>query len=147
MDVVPYKGGAPLIADVAGGHVSAFVLPCGDPVVTAHEAGRARILLTTAATGHPRVPQATSFAAAGLQVPSSEGYFMAVYASAKLPPRLADVLKRASAAVAARPEIPGRIAATGMVPATASAEALKASVSRSTTAWADLVRKSGFEAE
>ena len=147
MDVVPYKGGSPLITDLGGGHVSGFVLPCGDPIVTAHESGRARILLTSADKGHPRAPQAMSFDAAGLKVPSSEGYFMAVYASSRLPPRVADALKRASAAAAARPETPGRVAATGMVPKTAPPEALKASVGRSAAAWGELIRKSGFDPE
>lgn len=147
MDVVSYKGGAPLIADVSGGHVSAFVLPCGDPIVTAHESGRARILLTSAETGHPRAPQAISFIAAGLQVPSSEGYFIAVYASAKLAPGVADALRRASAAVAARPDMPGRIVATGMVPATATADALRDRAARSAAVWGDLIRKSGFALE
>jgi len=147
MNVVPYKGGTPLITDLGGGHVSAFVLPCGDQIVTAHESGRARILLTSAEKGHPRAPQASSFAAAGLQVPSSEGYFMAVYASARLPAAVSDALKRASAAVAARPEMPGRIAATGMVPRTAPPEVLKASASRSSQAWGELIRKSGLDSD
>jgi tripartite-type tricarboxylate transporter receptor subunit TctC len=147
MNVVPYKGGTPLITDVSGGHVSGFVLPCGDPIVTAHESGRARILLTSADKGHPRAPQAISFAAAGLKVPSSEGYFMAVYASSRLPPPVADALKRASTAVAARPEMPARIAATGMVPKTAPPDVLKAGVARSAAAWGELIRKSGFEVE
>lgn len=147
MDVIPYKGGAPLITDLSGGNVSGFVLPCGDPIVTAHESGRARILATSAENGLPRAPQATSFSKAGLQAPMAEGYFMAVYASAKLPPKLAQELQRASAAVAARPEMPGRITATGMIPATASADALKASVARSNTAWGELVRKSGYVPE
>lgn len=147
MDVIPYKGGAPLITDLSGGNVSGFVLPCGDPIVTAHESGRARILATSADKGLPRAPQATSFAAEGLQAPLPEGYFMAVYANAKLPPKLVQELKRASAAVAARPDMAGRIQATGMIPATATAEVLQASVARSSASWGELVRKSGFVPE
>lgn len=147
MDVVPYKGGAPLITDISGGHVSAFVLPCGDPIVKAHEQGRARILITSADKGHPRAPNATEFRKEGLKVPSSEGYFMAVYANAKLAPRLVEALKKASEAVAARPEMPDKIAATGMVPLTRNADALKANVARSSAAWGELVRQGGYKPE
>ena len=147
LDVVPYKGDSPLVTDLSGGHVSAFVLPCGDLIVKAHEAGRARILVTSADVAHPRAPQASTFAREGLQVPSSEGYFMAVYAGSGLPPKEAEALKRASAAVAARPEMPGRIAATGMVPRTLPADALRSGVARSTAAWGDLIRKSGLQPE
>lgn len=147
MEVVPYKGGSPLITDVSGGHVSAFVLPCGEPIVKAHETGRARILITSADKGHPRAPKATSFRKEKLAVPSSDGYFMAVYAPAKVPAPVVDALRRASAAVATRPEMPERIAATGMVPRTESADVLRANVSRSSAAWGDLVRRSGYQPE
>jgi len=147
MIVVPYKGGSPLITDLSGGHVSAFVLPCGDPIVTAHENGRARILLTSAEKGHPRVPNATSFKREGIQTPSSAGYFMAVYAHAKVPPQEIEALQRASTAAAMRPDVAERIAASGMVPLTVTASEMKLRVAQATAAWAELIRASGFRAE
>lgn len=147
LDVIPYKGGAPLINDVSGGHVSAFVLPCGDPIVTAHESGRARILLTSADQGHPRVPQASSFKAEGIAVPSSAGYFMAVYSPARTPVKVLEALRKASAAVARQPDMPDRIAATGMVPLTVAPQQLQANAERSAAAWGALIRESGFQPE
>lgn len=147
MEVVPYKGGSPLITDVSGGHVSAFVLPCGEPIVKAHEQGRVRILITSADKGHPRAPNATEFRKEGLRVPSAEGYFMAVYAQARLAPPLFEKLRKASEAVAARPEMAERIASTGMVPLTRSADVLKVNVLHSSASWGELVRQGGFKPE
>lgn len=147
LDVVPYKGGSPLITDVSGGHVGAFVMPCGDPILDAHDAGRARILMTSAEKDHPRVPQASSFRTAGVDVPSSAGYFLAVYAHAKLPAKVVEALKNASARVAQQPEMPGRIQATGMIPHTVAPGAHKAIVQRSAQEWGALIRQSGFQPE
>ena len=58
---VPYRGGAPALADLLGGHVPVGVLNISSQVIEQHRAGKLRILAVTTAvraSGAPEIPTA-----------------------------------------------------------------------------------------
>jgi tripartite-type tricarboxylate transporter receptor subunit TctC len=76
MTLVPYKGGPPMMADAAGGHLDAVIttLPVGTPMVTA---GKLNWIATVPATPIPSLPGLPSLAQVlkGESVPTGNGIF------------------------------------------------------------------------
>lgn len=76
MTMVPYKGGPPMMADAAGGHLDAVIttLPVGTPMVAA---GKLNWIATVPATPIPSLPGLPSLAQVlkGETVPTGNGLF------------------------------------------------------------------------
>lgn len=80
---VPFKGGAPLITDLIGGHVPAGVSPLTD-YIEQHRAGRLRLLATSGSSRSAATPEVPTFAEQGFRDAQVDGYF-AFWAPAKTP--------------------------------------------------------------
>lgn len=145
LNVIPYKGSSPLITDASGGHVAAFVNPCAEALLTAHESGRIRILATSSSSRLARAPEAVTFAEAGITVPPSSGYFLTVYAHKNVPAARLELLRQASMQAFANSEVRERIKRTGLLPHIASADAATANALAAYQAWGAIVRSSGYQ--
>lgn len=71
---VPYKGAAPLIADVMGGHIHAGVAPLSD-AIEHHLAGKLRIVAVGGAARFARLPNVPTFRELGLRVTGGEEWY------------------------------------------------------------------------
>ena len=80
---VPYQGGAPLLAALVGGQVSAGVNTLTD-MLEMHKSGRIRILAIPGARRSPLVPEVPTFAELGYPQVIVRGFF-GVYAPAGTP--------------------------------------------------------------
>ena len=121
---VPYKGSAPLINDLLGGHlmVSFDNLPASLPHI---QAGKLRALAVAGAQRSPALPDVPTLAEAGLPGYTVEPWF-GVYGPAGLPPAIAQRLEKALQEALADPAVKANLLAAGFTPHGSSAAELEA---------------------
>jgi tripartite-type tricarboxylate transporter receptor subunit TctC len=142
---VAYKGGAPALIDLVGGHVDLMfdVLPASLPYV---KSGRLRALAITAAQRSPLLPQLPTVAEAGI-----EGFQAITWNGLLLPastPR--GVITRVHQAlhqVVNASQMRERYAAIGTDPVTNSPEEFSAFLREETTKWARVAKAAGIKPE
>jgi tripartite-type tricarboxylate transporter receptor subunit TctC len=112
LEPVPYRGAAPLVADLQGGHIAAG---CGGitDFLEHHRAGKVRVLFTSGtrrATSAPDLPTATELGYPGLQI---LGWYV-FFAPPKTPPGLIDAWGNELHAVLKLPEIAKKLTELGL---------------------------------
>jgi tripartite-type tricarboxylate transporter receptor subunit TctC len=144
MTPVHYRGGAPALQDLLGGHVPASVNPISESLPFA-KAGSLRTLAVTGARRSAFLPEVPTMTEAGYNVAVES--WLGVFVPAKTP---ADVVKALSAAIAAAanaPPMTESLAKIGNVPAFQPPEEFAAVVKADLARWAPVVKASGFVAE
>ena len=137
--IVPYKGTAPLMNDLVGGHVPiAFgVLP---PAIGNLEAGTLRAVAVTSTTRFSMLPDVPTVAESGM--PGFDAVLRyGVLAPKGTPQPIIDKLNAELRKLVADPEVKKRIATEGGDPLTSSAAEYDADIAREAKRWGDLVRK------
>ena len=135
---VPYKGSAPALADVVGGHIVMLMdsVPTSLPQI---EAGKTRALAVTSGTRNKRLPNVPTMQEAG--VPNYDtAAWGSLMAPAGTPP---DILKRLSAAVQEaykRPQVQTMFADRGVDAVSSTPEQLSALIRRDTELWGQVVK-------
>ncbi|MDB5947711.1 MAG: Tripartite-type tricarboxylate transporter, receptor component TctC [Ramlibacter sp.] len=143
--LVPYKGGAPAVVDLLGGHVSSSVSPLPE-IIPYAEGGRLRILATTGARRSrflPNVPTMTEFGYRDVVFQDWSGFL----APARTPPEL---VARANAVISAfvRSEQGAeRLARLGTEADAQSVPEFAATVKASWERYRAIVQSTGFTAE
>ena len=135
---VPYKGSAPALADVVGGHIDMLMdsVPTSLPQI---EAGKTRALAVTSGVRNKRLPKVPTMMEAG--IPNYDtaawGAFMV---PAGTPP---DVVKRLSAAVQEaykKPQVQTNFADRGVEAVASTPEQLRELIRRDTELWGQVVK-------
>lgn len=142
---VPFKGGAPLVADLLGGQIQAGVNVL--PEVLPHaKAGKLRVLAVSGTRRSRFLPQVPTFAESGLKDVEAEEYF-AVFVPSKTP---APVVARLNAAVRtalqARPVVEGLEKLSFDIEGESQAEFARI-VRSELDRWGPIVKASGFSSE
>jgi tripartite-type tricarboxylate transporter receptor subunit TctC len=142
---VPYKGAAPALNDLLGGHIGVLI----SAIPNAHShvvAGTIRGLAVTGAKRSPLIPAVPTFAEAGLagyDVPLRWG----LAAPAGTPRPVIDTLNRALNAALTTDEVRGRLAIEGAEPQPTTPEEYAAIIDGELTMWSDLVKAVGINPE
>lgn len=144
MQPIAYKGAAPAITDLIGGHVPVIIVPC-DGVTEHVKAGNARILGIAAKERSHLYPDAPTFQEQGLDMPTDN--FVAVFASPNMKPEALKEITAATQALFNDPAVVERINATGMKANYADPATLEAIVARGNEYWAAQVKASNFAAQ
>lgn len=117
MTLVPYKGGPPMMADAAGGHLDAVIttLPVGSPMVAA---GKLHWVATVPATPIPSLPGLPSLSQVlkGESVPTGNG----VFAPPGTPTAVAQELHNALRRQLEQSAIANKLRANGLEPLSGS---------------------------
>ena len=142
---VPYKGAAPMLADLMGGQIAAGVDSLTN-LIELHRAGRIRILATSGAERSPLSPAVPTFKEQGLAAIDAVGW-AAVYARAGTPKPLVYRLSSAIVESLRTPEIKQRFLSLGVEPTGTTPDELAAIMAADTARWAPIVKASGFSAE
>jgi tripartite-type tricarboxylate transporter receptor subunit TctC len=141
---VHYRGGAPALQDLAGGHVPASVNPLGE-VIGQAASGKIRILAVTSPERSRFVPDVPTIRESGFDV-AFESWVGAI-GPARMPPGVVAALNAAIAEAVGSPEVTESLARMGSdalsEPPDAFAARLKADMER----WGPVVKASGFVAE
>ena len=138
---IPYKGGAPAIADLISGQVQ-LMFESTNSIAQHVRAGRVRALAVTGAkrsTSLPEVPTMIEAGVAGYEVNAWTG----IIAPAGLPRPILDRLNAAVNATVKAPEVRERLAQLGSEASGGTPEEFSALIRRDSAMWAEVVRRSG----
>ncbi|HEY4774439.1 MAG TPA: tripartite tricarboxylate transporter substrate-binding protein [Xanthobacteraceae bacterium] len=144
MTHVPYKGSAPALTDLIGGHIAMLSTAFSD-LPGPHRAGKIRIIAIAGTKRSPAVPEVATLREQGIDI----GFDVAfdLYTSANVPP---DIVKRLNAALVQATlaaDSRRRFEAVGLQPAGTTAEELAAKQAEEFRLWAEPVKASGFTGE
>ncbi|MGP0093796.1 MAG: Bug family tripartite tricarboxylate transporter substrate binding protein [Xanthobacteraceae bacterium] len=142
---IPYKGSAPALTDLIGGHVDIYFssLP---PAIGVARDGKARPLAVTGAARSKLFPELPTVAESGL--PGYEAVLhYGIVAPARTPRAIIDKLQTALREAVASEETQARLAADGTEPFASTPEEYAADIDREETKWSQIVRKSGAKVE
>ena len=142
---VPYKGGAPAIADVVGGQLSLSytAIASGSSFV---KAGKLKALGISSLQRSAALPDVPTFIESGVPGFTAESW-IALFAPAGTPRPIIDRLQRDVAAVLALPEVRERYSALGLLPGGGTPEQLAAQLKEDYTRWEKVIREAGIKIE
>jgi tripartite-type tricarboxylate transporter receptor subunit TctC len=140
---IPYKGGAPAIADLIAGQIQLLI--SGPPGVLQHiKTGRLKAIATTAAKRSPGMPDTPTFAESGL--PKYDTYeWYGVFAPAKIPKDVLDRLGREVARIVKSPDIAERLGAQGAIPVGDTPAEFDAFIRREMQVWGKIAKQVGLK--
>jgi tripartite-type tricarboxylate transporter receptor subunit TctC len=138
---VPYKGSAPMLADLVGGQVQVGIT--GLPAMQAHaSAGRIRILAVTTparVASNPELPTVAEQGFAGFAAAPWSGFFV----PRGTPRPVVEKLSADLIAVMRLPEVRDRMAAMGSTIVASRPEEFRAFLEKEIRQWAEAVKISG----
>jgi tripartite-type tricarboxylate transporter receptor subunit TctC len=138
---IPYKGGAPAIADLIAGNVQ-LMFESTNSIAPHVVSGRVRALAVTGlkrATGLPEVPTLDEAGVPGYEVTAWTG----VIAPAGLPRPVLDKLNAAVNAAISEPQAKERLVQLGSEGGGGTPEDYAALIRRDSAKWAEVIRRSG----
>lgn len=141
MSHVPYKGGAPAMADLLGGHID---LMFSDMTVAAAQvrAGKVKALAVTGAKRVPALPDVPTIAESGVPGYEVVSWF-GVLAPAGTPREVVAVLHQEAQKMNESPEYRAKLEPVGAEPAPTTPEAFQALIRNDVEKWAKVVKDSG----
>src|SRR5882724_2419070 len=142
---IPYKGSAPALTDLVGGHVAMYFssLP---PAVGLVKEGKVRALAVTGAKRSAILPDVPTVAEAAL--PGYEAVLhYGIVAPAGTPRPTIEKLSAALRAAVMSDELKARLAEDGAEPLASTPEEYAADIDREETKWSAIVKLSGAKAE
>src|SRR5258708_28598095 len=110
---VPYRGSAPIVGDLVGGHLPFGITTIAD-AIPQHRAGGIRILAVTSAMRSPFLPEVPTLKESGIDLVADAWYGM--WLPAGSPPDFAARLSAPSATALAKPEVKEKLLPIVCVP-------------------------------
>ncbi len=141
---IPYKGGAPALADLIGGQiplVMSFIAGAA-PFV---KQGRAKAIGVASAKRDPAMPDVPTFLEMGSKVEATS--WVGILAPAKTPRPILDRLQREIALVLQEPDVRTRYAALGMNPIGNSPDEFGAQIRADFAKWEPVVKRAKITAD
>jgi tripartite-type tricarboxylate transporter receptor subunit TctC len=144
MTPVHYRGGAPALQDLIGGHVPASVNPVSESMAQA-KAGTIRILAVTGSRRSPFLPDVPTMAESGYNVTVES--WLGAFVPARTPAEIVNALSSAIREATASQEMRENLARAGNEPHFQTPADFAATVKADITRWGPVVKASGFIAE
>jgi tripartite-type tricarboxylate transporter receptor subunit TctC len=143
MNPVHYRGGAPALQDVVGGHIPSSVNPLSESIPLA-KGGSVRILAVTGSKRSPFLPDVPTMKESGYDVVVETwvGIFLPARAPANVVNALSTAIKEASRSQA----LIDNLAKFGSVPTFQTPDEFAATMKSELTRWGPIVKASGFVA-
>jgi tripartite-type tricarboxylate transporter receptor subunit TctC len=142
---VPYKGGAPAIADLLGGHID-MVFNNKSTLLTHFKAGKLRPLAVTSKTRWPELPDVPTMQELGVTGFPTEVWF-GVLAPAGTPPAIVSTLNAAVNEGLKSAEVRASLAELGLEAKVGSPQDFAAAVAEQARDWKTVIDTIGFKAE
>jgi tripartite-type tricarboxylate transporter receptor subunit TctC len=142
---IPYRGTAPALTDLIGGHVAIYFSSLPSAIGIAKE-GKVRALAVTGPARSPIFPDLPTVAEAGL--PGYEAVLhYGIVAPAGTPTPVVARLSAALRAAVAAPDTKERMAQDGTEPLLSTPQEYAADIDREETKWSAVVKQSGAKAQ
>jgi tripartite-type tricarboxylate transporter receptor subunit TctC len=143
LDVLPYRGSAPMLADLLAGQIPAGVGSVPE-FLHLHREGRVRVVAVMGAQRDPRLPEVPTFAELGVKGFERPAFY-GLYAPAGTPAATMTRLSRDLTTALARPALAERLQADGHNVSPLTPAALAAHQKDYTDAWRPIIESSGFQ--
>jgi tripartite-type tricarboxylate transporter receptor subunit TctC len=145
LQIVPYRGAGPAIADLIGGQINAMSAEV--PVLMAQiKAGKAKILAVAAHSRSDVMPDVPTFAELGYPDVVADNW-SGVLAPPKTPPAIVARLNAAFNSVVKDPDVRRRLADVGVSTIGGTPEDLTALITSETARWRKVVAQTGVKIE
>lgn len=145
LQVVPYRGSAPMMADMLGNQIGAGVASVPD-FIENHKAGKVRIVAVLGGARQAVLPDVPTFAELGLAGFEDVPYY-GFFAPAGTPKAAIDKFSDALAKVLALPEVRDALTNMGLSVGMMSAQQLASREHAYSQTWAKIIKASGFQAQ
>jgi tripartite-type tricarboxylate transporter receptor subunit TctC len=142
---VPYKGGAPAIADLLAGQVSIYI-PVLPSVVQLVKANRLHLLAVTGARRSSAMPDVPTVSESGLPGFEATNWF-GLMAPAGTPPSVVARLNAETAKAMQSPDLREKLSALGFEIQVGTPQAFQGLLRSETEKWAKVIKASGARAE
>jgi tripartite-type tricarboxylate transporter receptor subunit TctC len=142
MTRVAYRGSAPIVNDLLGGHLPFGITTVAD-VAAQHRAGGVKILAVTGAVRSPFLPDVPTLKDSGVDLVADAWYGMWVPAGSS--PEFARQLSAAAVAALAKPEVKEKLLAIGLIPVGTASEGLNQELAANTAFWQPIVKATGYK--
>lgn len=140
---VAYKGGAPLVSDLIGGHIPAAIDTLIDQIEY-HRAGKIRVIGILSEKRYALAPNVPTLAEQGVKLAPVDGWFGA-YVPAKTPREVIAKLDAAIAQALAAPDIVARLQQMVIEPAYLNSADFTKLQAEEFKQWGPVVQASGFK--
>ena len=141
----PYRGGAPLLADMMGNQIAAGIGSVQD-FMENHKAGKVRVVGVLGTKRQASMPDVPTFDEMGLKGFEDLPYY-GIYAPTGTPQKFITDFSNALATVVAQPDVREHLTAMGLTVGHMSPQQLAAREKAYTEAWARIIKTSGFVAQ
>jgi tripartite-type tricarboxylate transporter receptor subunit TctC len=142
---VPYKGVAPAISDVIGGHVDALFIDV--PVALAHiKGGKLKALGIAAPKRHPMLPDTKTLQEMNITGVDSDNWY-AIFAPKATPPADIERVGQAVRRTLENQNIKSKLLASGVEPAPTSPSELAALLRTDSEKWSRIIRAKNIKGE
>ncbi|WP_439395787.1 Bug family tripartite tricarboxylate transporter substrate binding protein [Bradyrhizobium sp. PMVTL-01] len=141
---VPYRGSAPILNDLVGGHISFGITTLAD-ALPQHRAKGVKIVAVSSAQRSPFAPEVLTLKESGIDLVADAWYGM--WLPAGSPPEFASKLGAAASAALAKPEVKEKLTAIGLIPVGSNAEGLSKELAANTAFWQPIVKATGYRIE
>ncbi|MDI1262668.1 MAG: Bug family tripartite tricarboxylate transporter substrate binding protein [bacterium] len=139
---VAYRGSAPIINDLIGGHLP-FAISTLTDAIPQHRAGTIRILAVSSAERSPFLPEAQTLKENGIDLVADAWYGMWLPAGAS--PDFAKKLSEVAATALAKPEVKEKLLAIGLIPVGSTPQGLTDVLAANTAFWQPIVKATGYK--
>lgn len=140
---VPYRGGAPMVADLIGGQIPAGITSLSE-LLPHQKAGKLRVIAVSGGQRSPLLPDVPTFAEQGVKG-VDQSNFLALYAPAGTPPAVVKRYQDALREALAQPALRDKLEGMGMQVDFAPGEVVSRQMAQMTESWGQLIRASGFK--
>jgi tripartite-type tricarboxylate transporter receptor subunit TctC len=141
----PYRGSAPMMADMLGNQISSGVASVPD-FIENHKAGKIRVIAVLGGARQAALPDVPTFAELGMTGYEDMPYY-GIFAPAGTPKAVLDRFSDALAKVVATPEVKDRLTAMGLTVGFMNQQQLAAREKAYTQVWTKIIKASGFQAQ
>lgn len=145
LQAVPYRGSAPMMADMLGNQIAAGTGSVPD-FIENHKAGKIRVVAVLGAQRQATLPEVPTLAELGLAGFEDMPYY-GIFAPAGTPKAVIDKFSEASAKVMAQPDVKERLTNMGLTVGFMDQATLAKREQAYTKVWTKLIKDSGFVAQ
>jgi tripartite-type tricarboxylate transporter receptor subunit TctC len=144
LQAAPYRGSAPMMADMLGNQINAGVGSVPD-FIENHKAGKIRVVAVLGGARQAALPDVPTFAELGLSGFEDVPYY-GIFAPKGTPQPVLDKLTTAVAKAVAMPDVHSRLTAMGLTVGFMSASQLAQREKAYSQTWARIIQNTGFSA-
>ncbi|MBR0931130.1 Bug family tripartite tricarboxylate transporter substrate binding protein [Bradyrhizobium diazoefficiens] len=141
---VPYRGSAPILNDLVGGHISFGIVTLAD-ALPQHRAKGVKIIAASSAERSPFAPEVPTLKENGIDLVADAWYGM--WLPAGSPPEFASKLGAAASAALAKPEVKEKLTAIGLIPVGSTPDGLTKELAANIALWQPIVKATGYKIE